>query len=373
MRILRIVYDYPPPWWGLSPGPYELTTAQVGQGHRISVLAGGWPDQRSGMMQEVTVKRFLRTIPYAGIFATYSPLVLAHYLWNKADYDLIHAHNYFAYWYFRYRKMAHDRKRLVMHMHMTSAERAYRHPNENVLTRSIEWKLAAQAEKLGCSQAGAVICVSESVKNEVIRWYNVDPEKIHVIPNGVNTRLFSPVGHNNRDKLNLHDEKVILFVGRLYANKNVDLLIRSLAFLGKEYRLLIVGEGNDREKLELLVAETGLRERVLFAGYVPYRELPDYYRTADVFVLPSRLEGNPKVVLEALSSGVPIVMSKCFLPDPAVAKWILQIDALSPESIAKAVKDSLENNIKPDTGDIAARFDWAKTAEKVDEVYGKLE
>src|SRR4029450_7223226 len=71
--------------------------------------------------------------------------------------------------------------------------------------------------------------------------------------------------------------------------------------------LLIVGEGPARSSLDRQVAVQGLEDAVTFAGYQPLTELPAYYRTADVFALPSQFDNSPNVVLEAMSSGLPVV------------------------------------------------------------------
>jgi phosphatidylinositol alpha-1,6-mannosyltransferase len=109
---------------------------------------------------------------------------------------------------------------------------------------------------------------------------------------------------------------VLLSVGRLQSRKGHDLVIRSMARLRSvrpDIRYLIVGDGDERPRLERLVREEGLGDAVRFAGKVPDEQLPDYYSAADVFVHPNRIdddgdvEGFGMVFLEAAAAGLPVV------------------------------------------------------------------
>ena len=124
------------------------------------------------------------------------------------------------------------------------------------------------------------------------------------IPNGVDTARFSPATASERACCEL------LFVGRLAAQKGVDVLLRALAEIPGAWRLRIAGDGPERERLTAISASLGLAERVEFLGWAQRDELPALYRSADIFVFPSYDEGMPNVVLEALASGLPIVATR---------------------------------------------------------------
>ncbi len=371
MNILRIVYDFSPPWWGLAPGPYELSKAQFNLGNKVTVLAGEWPRQKSYKEGDLIVKRLPLTLPYTSLFFTYGPTVLVQYMIERVcgKIDILHGHTYHPIFYHYYRRCFKDNIPYVLHMNITSAERAYRHPGVSFITRNFDWTLAIKGENLGCKLADSIICVSESVKEEVIKWYNPDSSKIFVVPNGVNTKLFSPVGSNLRGELGWGDLKVILFVGRLYKNKNVNLLIESLRYLPDNYKLLIIGEGQDKEKLMKLVCNLKLQNRVVFVGFVPYPELAKYYRTADVFVLLSTLEGFPKVVLEALASGVPVITSKSFKTDEFLFRYISQTDSVVPEKIAEKIQEVIQKNYKVNVTEIKNNYSWEIIAKRIQKIY----
>jgi glycosyltransferase involved in cell wall biosynthesis len=109
------------------------------------------------------------------------------------------------------------------------------------------------------------------------------------------------------------DTPLILFVGNLVSVKGLDVLLDACGRLhagGVSYTCLLIGAGPLRGELDSRVQHLGLRERIRFVGQVPNDQLPDWYRAATVFVLPSRSEGVPNVLLEAAACGAPFVASR---------------------------------------------------------------
>lgn len=135
----------------------------------------------------------------------------------------------------------------------------------------------------------------------------VKPRMLEVVPTGIDTDRFrfSQEGRDTiRARYGLDGSRVVLFVGRLSFEKNVDLLIRSLPFMEPDVRLLIVGDGPARESLEKAVDDTGVRDRVTFTGYIHGDELVYHYSAADAFVSPSVFETQGFTVQEAMSAGL---------------------------------------------------------------------
>ena len=108
MNILRISYEWPPPWLGLVPHPFEVTAAQSRLGHNITVFSGNWPNSgKPESMPNVMLKTFFRE-PVAGTMAvTIAPIMFLYYLyWRLSNRpDVIHAHGHFGIWVFLYRKL----------------------------------------------------------------------------------------------------------------------------------------------------------------------------------------------------------------------------------------------------------------------------
>lgn len=145
-----------------------------------------------------------------------------------------------------------------------------------------------------------VVVFSDEQKQTMINLYNLSHEKVGVIPNGVDQKFY----HNATR--HLHTKPRLLFVGRLDAQKNVSLLLHALDSVSDKFETNIVGEGELRNQLEALSRRLRLKN-VYFHGRKDGEALYNFYKQADIFVLPSEREGMPLVLLEALAMGLPIV------------------------------------------------------------------
>jgi glycosyltransferase involved in cell wall biosynthesis len=146
-----------------------------------------------------------------------------------------------------------------------------------------------------------------------------DPERITLVNPGVDTQAFAP-GPSNRGELGLDDhEFVILFVGWLLPRKGIDFLVLALRELLNQpelqhmkFRLLVVGSGPGKDRVEALIERAGVGANVTFAGSQSYSDMPAIFRAADAFVLPSIAtpewqEQFGMSLIEAMASGVPVV------------------------------------------------------------------
>jgi glycosyltransferase involved in cell wall biosynthesis len=165
-----------------------------------------------------------------------------------------------------------------------------------------------------------------------------------VIPNGVDIVKFSRmIAEERRSELRtsygFSDEDVILVTAsRLSLKNGIDDLIRSLEFLPAQYKCLIAGEGEDKEKLDALVVEKGLGNRVVFLGNRSHDELPEILQSSDIFVRASLSEGLGNSFLEAMMAGVPVIGTMVGgIPDFLVdGQTGVSCELRNPESIAKA-------------------------------------
>jgi L-malate glycosyltransferase len=140
----------------------------------------------------------------------------------------------------------------------------------------------------------------------------------------------------------------VLYAGRLLANKNVDLLVRAVALLAESrpaLTCLVIGQGPEREALELLAEQLAVTDRVTFSDFLPGDEIYGVMKSARVFVLPSVREGFGAVVLEANACGLPTITVEH--PDNAARHLIVEgqngfVAALDPQSIAAAIGKTLD-------------------------------
>lgn len=153
-------------------------------------------------------------------------------------------------------------------------------------------------------RAAFIICISDFARSQLAA--HVDPRhwsKMHIIHCGVDTTRYHCDTPRPRS---CH----LLSVGRLVPVKNASALIEAVARLADEFpdiRCTLVGDGPERARFERLAADLGVADRVTFAGAVGQDDILDYYRAADVFVLPSFAEGVPVVYMEAMAMGLPTI------------------------------------------------------------------
>lgn len=165
-------------------------------------------------------------------------------------------------------------------------------------------------------QADGVIAVSHDLKERVVAM-GADGARVRVLYDGIDSELFHP-GPQDAARIRLARDfdmrgPVVLYIGNLLPVKGLEVLIDAFAKLagqGVDFTGLLIGQGPLRARLEAQIARRGLRGRVELLGPRPHDQLPDWYRAADFFVLPSYSEGVPVVLLEAIACGTPIVASR---------------------------------------------------------------
>ena len=166
--------------------------------------------------------------------------------------------------------------------------------------------------------ADKIIAVTGGIKKELHEKYKVPSDKIVVIPNGANIDLFKPMYKEKaKEELNL-DKNIhyVCFVGNFSPWQGVEYLIQSAPLVLKkipETEFLLVGYGRMNEKLSNLVEKTGVSDKFIFTGAVPYKKIPKYINASDVLVSPKKsLKSghSPLKLYEYMSCGKPVVASK---------------------------------------------------------------
>jgi len=218
----------------------------------------------------------------------------------------------------------------------------------------------------------------------------VNQDRVVKIDPGVDTERFSP-GPGHRDRFGLPEEAfVVLFVGWLLPRKGLDFLLLALRelihdsrFRDQNLRLLVVGSGPGRDRIERLIDRLGVRDICVFAGSLPYAEMPEAFHAADVFVLPSIAtpewqEQFGMSLIEAMACGVPVVSTFSGAIPEIVEHAAVLCQPNDFVSLYEALRDLLSNSAKRQ--DLAeqgrahalARFRLEEYAKALSEVYAGL-
>jgi glycosyltransferase involved in cell wall biosynthesis len=234
-------------------------------------------------------------------------------------------------------------------------------------------------------RSNRIIAVSEYTKRELAKFYKLDQDKINVIHNGVAVDKFKPTDDKRQAKAELGfstDKPIILSVGRLYARKGLFTLIESMPAVVKKFKnakFVISGKGlaNDMKKLVEHAAKLRVKDNIIFTGYFPDEKLPRLYQAADVFAFSTFYENLPFAILEALSSGLPVVTTNVGgIPEMITDKKNgFLIEPFNSTELADRILYFLEHPATAkETGHLARktiqeRFDWRLIVKKVQKVY----
>jgi phosphatidyl-myo-inositol dimannoside synthase len=174
------------------------------------------------------------------------------------------------------------------------------------------WTEPTKLQRKALEAADLVICVSRDTRSRALAYCAVAPERAVVLNNTFDPRFTPGPRAAARAKFDLHDEFVLLIVGRLDTRERYKGHGRVIAALpklthpeGRAILFLIAGDGDDRSRIKADAAAAGVSENVRFLGQVRSEDLPDLYRAADLFTLPSTGEGFGIVFLEAMACGTP--------------------------------------------------------------------
>lgn len=236
-------------------------------------------------------------------------------------------------------------------------------------------------------EAWRVIVCSEFMRNEVVRSFDVPWDKVDVIFNGVNAEKFEfdwteAERAEFRTKLALPNEKIVMFVGRFVREKGIHVLLNAAnVVLAQEpnAKFMIVGGGH-RERLERFAEWAGLKDKVLFTGFMANRSLFQLFRVADVAVFPSLYEPFGIVALEGMAAGAPVVSSDAGgLPEVVLHDRTGTLSyAGNPESLAWAILHVLRDPKRAQQLSVAAKerlnhdFDWSHLADQTIAVYDRV-
>jgi len=379
LRILMLTWEFPPfTVGGLARHVYDLSRFLAGRGHAVTVLTLHGPGAPiEEVMDGIQVVRVQPLRPdggefFHGILALNLALIRAAetMLDEGLQFDLVHAHDWLVAYAAAHLK--HERQ-LPLTATIHATEHGRNGGIHNDLQRSIsgiEWSLTYESSRV-------VVC-SSYMRKELEDVFTLPSDKIDVIPNGVDPRIFAAASSAKREAR----LPVLLFVGRLVREKGVQTLIEALPAIVEqcpEARAVIIGKGPMRDDLEATAARLGVKERVSFAGFVTDAERNDWLQRAGVAVFPSLYEPFGIVALEAMAAGIPVIVSNAggladvviheqtglkMVPGDAQSLADQAIRILSDHALAARLVEGATQDLR--------RFDWDRIAEQTEHIYRRV-
>jgi glycosyltransferase involved in cell wall biosynthesis len=249
---------------------------------------------------------------------------------------------------------------------------------------SFNWFLRIFEEKM-LERSNKIIAVSDFTRRELLQYYKVKEDKIRVIHNGVDVDKFKPATDKLKAKAELGfnpEDKAILSVGRLYARKGLFTLIESMALVTRKFKnakFIIAGKGlsNEMKKLVSYATKLEVKDNIVFTGYFPDKKLPKLYQAADIFAFSTFYENLPFAVLEALSTGLPVVTTNVGgIPEMIESgRNGFLVEPFNSRELADRILYYLEHPAVASEMALLARktvekqFDWPLIVKKVVKVY----
>ena len=371
MKIAHLVCAFPPYKGGMGNVAFYFAKILSQLGHEITVFT---PEYNKSSRQESGGFKLIRIKPTLRFGHGAFVPQLAKWL---NDFDIVHLHYPFfggaeVVWLMNI--LGNSKFKLAIHYHMDTLNLSLAAKILSLPGRAIRVWLF--------SQASAITCASlDYIKNSAIKkYYKNNPKKFYEISFGVDLKRFYPAPGKK------HEGKIILFVGGLdkaHNFKGLDMLLASTAKLKiKDWRLWIIGDGDLRFRYEEQARELTINKQVEFLGQITDRELPNYYRKADLFVLPSvnRHEAFGLVLLEAMASGLPVIASDL----PGVRRvFENNIQGLlarpgDVRDLAKKIEEVLSSeNMAENMGQagrklVKEKYNWITAGEKLENIYENL-
>jgi glycosyltransferase involved in cell wall biosynthesis len=349
LNILQVCPRYYPDIGGLEEHVRNISEVLC-ERHVVTVAttdpSGKLPYEEK--INSVTILRFKSWAPSQSYFFSGS---LKHYLKaNAKKYDIVHAHSYSAM------PALYAAQTKVPNLIFTSH---YHGAGHTFFRNMLHYPYRFFGKSI-FQNADRVISVSEYEKKLILKNFSIKPEKITVIPNGVNVHEFEDI------KKQPNSTPVMLYIGRLEKYKGIHYLISVLPKLDKTLILKIIGSGPYKKNLIEQARQLGAADRVIFLDNLARKDLLQEYANADLFVSLSLHEAYGLTVAESLMSGVPCLVAN----SSALTEWVdnercFGIDLpIDTDELASKIKKYIGKKIvKPKL------LDWRAVTELTEKVY----
>ena len=229
-----------------------------------------------------------------------------------------------------------------------------------------------------------IIAISDMIKNDIIKYHNIDPQKINVVYNGVDLQRFTPDNRNKyrkviRERLSLGEEFVILYISNNFRLKGLLTLIKALGELKKsrnDFKAIIIGRGRD-SSYRKIAKKLNCLENLIFLGHV--NEIEKYYAASDLYVHPTFYDSCSLVITESLASGLPVITTRYDGASGVIENGIegfvmgnpMDYEALA-EKISLFFDDEFREKASIAAREKAEKYPAEKNCEEIIEIYNEV-
>ena len=242
--------------------------------------------------------------------------------------------------------------------------------------KSIQRRIEKMVNGKTLRNASNVLVSNKDTEKVIIKEYDVSPEKISIIPNGVDLSLFNI----SKQK----DPKKIIFTGAMYYHRGLDILLESIPKIIKKIpdaKFILIGSGSELEKLKEIVSKNNLESSVEFKGWIKREEIPENIAGASIGIGPLRLTdvtagALPIKVLEYMTVSLPIIAQKGTLPDDVLVNekngyFIDGVDDLTEKIISLLEKPEKIKEMGLQSSQMVQKFSWNNIVKNILEVFEK--
>lgn len=387
MKILMFGWEFPPfISGGLGVACYGLVKGLASLGNEVTFvvplevpgqpfvkLLSAYPDAEKIAKYQINVSlnpyssypyrqetgaNALLKLPISDRLAFYTQMSEA--IAKRETFDVIHGHDWMTY-PAAIRAKAVSGKPMVLHVHSTEFDRTGDHPNQYIY----------DIERDGLARADRVVAVSNYTKQRIVEHYGIAPEKIDVVYNGIEIE--------SEPEYREKSGKIVTFIGRLTIQKGADHFLnaaKKVLEIDPEVTFIIAGKGDMEYRLIDMACQMGMSQNVLFAGWVDEEKRNRLFEMSSVYVMPSLSEPFGIVALEAISGGVPVIVSKNSGVSEVVANCF-KVDFWDVDEMANEIlsllrhQGSLGMEMAQQSFQELSRLSWESAAKNLEVSYQK--
>ena len=339
----------------------ELIPAQIAMGHEAELLI--LCDKNAVFMDNFKLKNIPVHVSKYNSIKTWKNMFQIKKYAKKGKFDVVHSHlTHAQYWTSLASRIDFGKRIYITTEHSTSNNR-----RQKFIFKLIDRFIYKPYKK--------IISISPATQEELIKWIGGNKKRFEIIENGIDLSRFSQGNKIDLSEYGLDtDDKIIIMISRFHKAKDQDTVIKSLEFLPKIYKLVLVGDGERREELEKLTSEKNLSSRVFFLGI--RKDIPDLLKTSYISVQSSIFEGFGITALESMRAGIPTIATDV----PGLSAIVKGGGILFPvgdyKKLAKIIfsleRNDMYNKIKNSCIEKSKMYDIKITAEKYINLYSSL-